>query len=178
MCPCNQWLNALSRTRLGVEFDRDGAVAQTGTPQQVLVERWHRALRDVADSGRSLGSGDERVVGDDPQTATPDVLASAVHAIATCLLERVVQPSVSANVGAMRPQRLVLAGGGTRNQALVAAISACAAEHGIDVHTSDRYGVDPQQREAIGMAVLGALIDDGVCTLIPQVTNSPLLDGM
>jgi 1,6-anhydro-N-acetylmuramate kinase len=61
-----------------------------------------------------------------------------------------------------------LAGGGTRNRALVDSIGR---SFGGRVRSVTTLGVEPGEREAAGMAVLGALAADGVDITTPGVTG-------
>lgn len=66
------------------------------------------------------------------------------------------------------PERYLLAGGGTGNQVLVAALTAHAR---VPVDLTDIFGVPAAYREAAAMAVLGALCQDGVPITLPAVTG-------
>ena len=88
-----------------------------------------------------------------------DLAATAVHAIAACIAER------------LRPARVgevILSGGGTHNRALVAALSRAIPA---TVVTSDERGLPVDAREAVAIAVLGALSADGIPITLPQVTG-------
>ena len=158
VCACNHVLDGLARRRLGEPFDRDGAVAMAGRPDDRLVSELCALLGAQSGLKRSLGTGDE--VREWIETASgegADVLASACAAVARTIADR---------VGAA--ERVVLAGGGVKNAALAAALrSACTGE----VVPSDELGVPAAAREAAAMAVLGALADDGVPITLPGVTG-------
>jgi anhydro-N-acetylmuramic acid kinase len=96
----------------------------------------------------------------------PDLLASACGAIGQAIGERV-----------RGADSVILAGGGAMNGALAGAIEAAI---GRPVRHTDEFGVPVQAREAVGMAILGALCMDGVRVTLPGVTgrsDAPLLDG-
>ncbi len=63
----------------------------------------------------------------------------------------------------MSAQRILLAGGGVHNKALVEA----TPNNG----TTELLGVPTQAREAMAMAILGALAQDGVSITLPQITG-------
>ncbi|MEQ8844132.1 MAG: anhydro-N-acetylmuramic acid kinase [Phycisphaerales bacterium] len=159
VCACNHILDGVARRLLNARFDANGDAAASGRVRGDLVARIADALDGQAASGRSLGSGDEC---DDllaalaAETTGPDLAASACRAIA----ERIARSTDG------RP--LVLAGGGARNRTLVAAIRDAA---GGDVRLSDEFGAPVGHREAMGMAVLGALCQDGDSITIPDVTG-------
>jgi len=157
---CNLLLDGLARALLHADFDRDGAVAASAAPDAELSATLQAALRAQQGAGRSLGSGDELLaaalaIGGELLPAVR--LASAVSAIAAHTGE------ACASV-----DRVLLAGGGLGNRALAAAIArACAAP----VEPSDAHGVPARLREAMAMAVLGALCQDAVPITLPQVTG-------
>jgi anhydro-N-acetylmuramic acid kinase len=90
------------------------------------------------------------------------LLASACDAIGRCI------------AGSLRGTA-ILAGGGVRNRALVAAITAHAPG---PVRLSDDLGIPAQAREAAAWAVLGALTADGHPVGLPQVTGAQTATGL
>lgn len=162
ICACNHVLNALARRRLHTPFDNDGQAALRGAPVAACVELLGGLLRDQSGAGRSLGTGDELIAALNDaiaQCATNDALRSACEAIAAAISRRL--PAVD---------RVIVAGGGARNQALFRAIG----EHtDAPVSLSDEFGVSVSSREASAMAVLGALCRDRVPITIPAVTRVP-----
>jgi 1,6-anhydro-N-acetylmuramate kinase len=162
VCACNQLLDALARQALNAAFDKDGAAARRGRPQQKAVAALRVAL-DHQRAGarrRSLGTGDEalawlREFGS--SVAPDDLAASAVQAVAQTIL---------ATLGPHKIEQVILAGGGSRNTALRAALES--AGRVIDTST---LGVGIDAREAACFAVLGALCQDGVPITLPAVTG-------
>ncbi|MBI5864761.1 MAG: anhydro-N-acetylmuramic acid kinase [Planctomycetes bacterium] len=164
ICVCNQLLNSLAQALLDQPFDADGATATRGDVidrlRDVMIERLDRQRR----SGRSLGTTDESL---DWLAATrteqpADVLASACDAIAHVIAAAL-----------PKADRILLAGGGAMNSALVRRIAAAA---GTPCTPLASVGMPASHREAIEMAVLGALCQDGVPITLPEVTGrtSPL----
>ncbi len=160
LCACNQLLDGLARRCLNMPFDRDGATAARGhlvtELRLALIER----LGEQARSGRSLGSEHEPHAWLDAiaaDHAPADVLATACDAIAATIAD------------ALPPgERILLAGGGALNATLRARIAAHAAAPSA---TTDSLGVPAAQREAVAMAVLGALCQDRVPITLPQITG-------
>ena len=90
-------------------------------------------------------------------------------------IEPVVAPLVAApflgglgGLGAAAAGAAIIAGGGGLNDTLVEAISALTDAN---VHLSDEFGITMTAREAVAMAVLGALAQDGIPITLPQVTG-------
>lgn len=167
VCACNQVLDGVARAVLGKPYDAGGRAALSGTSDDAaerdLVQRLDRQRR----AGRSLGTGDELAEWIARHRLSPADLACTASAAIATVIVRATGPS----------DRLVLAGGGTRNRALVQQLTARA---GIPVSTSDELGIAAGDREALAMAVLGALSADGVPITLSAVTGvkRPPLSGM
>lgn len=166
VCVCNQLLDSLARRLLDAAYDADGAAAMNGHASAAVASSIEVVLERQRVAGRSLGTGDEALVehamscqSGMPPLAAGDILRSAVEAVA-----RVIARSVT---GA---DRLILAGGGAKNAALRKAIAEAAER---DCVMSDQVKVPAEFREAMEMAVLGALCQDRVPITLPQVTGCP-----
>lgn len=162
VCACNQLLDAIARARLGCGYDADGATAMNGAIVPRVYDDAKRLLVRQAESGRSLGTGDELAAWMDAHAdvASEDLLRSACEAIAEVIVRRGV---------ALDSRRVLLAGGGTMNRALIAAIRERA--QGRTASTTDEAGVPAAYREAACFAVLGSLCQDGVPITLPHVTR-------
>lgn len=165
VCACNQLLDAIARETLGQPFDVDGAAAARGRANPQAVE----ALRAILDrqriGGRSLGTGDEAlqwVRSHRHALSADDLAASAVDAIAR---------TIHAAVDEHGPDELILAGGGARNQALIATLERDSDTSSTTSSTTVDFGVPLEAREAMCFAVLGALCQDGVPITLPAVTG-------
>lgn len=158
VCACNQVLDGVARVVLGSAYDRGGRAALSGTSDPRAESDLVKRLDGQRRAKRSLGTGDElhSWIAKHP-LAPADLARSACAAIATVIV-RAAAPA----------DRLVLAGGGTRNRALIAELTARA---GVPVTLSDDLGVACGDREALGMAVLGALSQDGVPLSLSSVTG-------
>lgn len=157
--PANSLLDGLARRFLGRSFDQDGAQAAAGVPSEKLVRELlaHPFLQrsapkstgrdtfgedyvsQVVNRARELGVlSDER--------APQDLLASAALFIARSVVEALERLSAPVNW-------LVVAGGGVHHGPLIDGL----ALHGrAPVASSADFGVDPDAREALVFAVLGA----------------------
>ena len=161
VCACNQVLDAVARAVLDAPYDRDGAAALAGSADRAASAALERTLTLQGRARRSLGTGDEAVAWVERwrgRVAPADLARSACAAVATAIA-RAVRGS----------KRLILAGGGVRNQALVAELRARADAA---VALSDEHGVPAAYREAMAWAVLGALSQDDVPIALPQVTGA------
>lgn len=169
LCLCNQLLDHVARTRAGVPFDRDGALALSGHPQAAALRALQTLLDSQRRSGRSLGTADE-ILGQAAESLAPfapaDALATAVEAIARTIAAAI-HEQLAANDPATKAEVLI-AGGGAKNQALVVALSRSAA---LPVRATDASGCPSDARECVAMALLGALAHDGESITLTQVTK-------
>lgn len=164
VCACNHALDAASRRALDAPFDEDGGVALSGEPNGPAVEALRAGLEAQRGEGRSLGSADAALAWVEhwAERLTPvALLASAVEGVAT---------TISAAVAPFRPARALLAGGSVRNRALTGAIARSLIS--VEVESTASHGVPPAHREAVAMAVLGALCQDGVDVTLPHITGA------
>jgi 1,6-anhydro-N-acetylmuramate kinase len=162
VCACNQVLNAVARLALNKPYDENGDAANAGSICENLCTSLYEVLSRQREPGLSLGTGDEGIdwvqqhVG---KVKPNDLAASATMAVAMTIGDELSKSGVD---------EAILAGGSARNCALV-----CALEKSTDVplRMSDDLGVPVGIREALCMAVLGALCADGVPITLPQVTG-------
>ncbi len=133
----------------------NGETALRGNVDETISTALFERLSEQASANRSLGTKDdlgEYALQVGKNTATEDLLASAAVAIGACI--------TSSTDDA---QRILLAGGGVHNMALCNAIR--------NNGTTESVGVPTQAREAMAMAILGALAQDGVSITLPQTTG-------
>ena len=160
ICPCNHLLDEAARRLLGLKMDPEGGHAMKGK-EDVEVSR--RIVNHLTrhDGERSLGSGDEgnEVLDFLSSIENPDdALATLSHAIAGAIISGLPKTG----------HKMILAGGGAFNECLVESVRA---QWEGEVVLSSELGIDIQAREAIGMAILGTLAQDGVPVTLPQVTG-------
>lgn len=162
VCACNHVLDEVARKVLNQPYDEGGKAALAGQACTSLTDELKNLLLTQSNTNRSLGSGDElaawvRAHYDNNKAA--DLAATAVSAIAQCISEKLNNSSID---------EVILAGGGVLNIAIVNALSKHCD---VPVITSDQLGIAAQAREAMAIAVLGALCADGIPITLPQVTG-------
>jgi 1,6-anhydro-N-acetylmuramate kinase len=158
VCACNQVLDAVARVVLKRPFDRDGRHALRGISHAATERALIRKLEGQRHARRSLGTGDELAAWISSRPLAANDLARTACAAVASVIAATAQPA----------ERLVVAGGGVRNRALMAELTARSTA---PVSTSDELGIAAGDREALAMAVLGALCQDGVAITLPQVTK-------
>ncbi|MDP7005858.1 MAG: anhydro-N-acetylmuramic acid kinase [Phycisphaerales bacterium] len=155
VCCCNLILNKIANKKLNQEFDVNGKAATEGTVHQNTLELILQKLNQQKNENQSLGSGDDLgdfVLSLGTDISTEDLLATTTKAIGICI-----------NESTKCFDRVLLAGGGVRNQSLKEAI--------VHTGTTEVLGAPIQAREAMAMAILGGLAQDGVSITLPQVTG-------
>jgi 1,6-anhydro-N-acetylmuramate kinase len=163
VCACNQVLDGVARAVLGASYDKGGAAAERGEPDETALEQILNLLGAQSGSGRSLGTGDEARVWIDTwksRLGAEDLAATAAAGVGMTIARSAVSQE-----GALA----VLAGGGAKNRAVRAHIETLVP---ISRQEGSRQSM-VDYREAVAMAVLGALCQDGVPITLPQVTGVP-----
>ncbi len=169
LCLCNQLLDHLARTKANRPFDAEGSLAEQGRTDPSALATVGGLLSAQRESRRSLGTRDELFEAIDRATArltAADALATGVESIAAVVARALAETLADS----AEPRRTVvlLAGGGTRNRALVAAIAAACGHR---TALTDSLGVGAEAREAMAMALLGAARHDGCEITLPAVTG-------
>jgi anhydro-N-acetylmuramic acid kinase len=159
VCACNQLLDRMARALLDQPFDRDGRTALAGEVDGDAKADLVRLLSKQADGGRSLGTGDE--LGEWAERHALEDVGATLRTACAAIAEVIVMKALPAD-------RLVLAGGGVRNKALVEEIRA---RSGVTVSTTDDLGIPATLREASAMAILGALCEDVIPITVPRITG-------
>jgi anhydro-N-acetylmuramic acid kinase len=171
LCACNHLLDGVARAVLGQPYDDGGRCAARGRVLEPLREELRMLLTQQAAQRRSLGSGDELagwIEQNRGRVSAEDLARTACDALAETIVQAVAalaRPPWSGGI-----DRWLVAGGGVQNAALLNALRAHA---NAAVEPTDGYGVPARYREAVAMAVLGALCQDGVPITLLQVTGVP-----
>lgn len=150
--PANCLLDAVVSERSGQAYDVDGRLAASGRVLPALLERLLAHPYFVADPPKSTGREtwnaelvDQMLGGESPEVE--DLLATL-----TALTAESVVRAVRAAGGA---PRIVLSGGGARNPVLVSEIQDRGRP--AEVICSEVLGIEPEHKESLLFAVLGAL---------------------
>jgi 1,6-anhydro-N-acetylmuramate kinase len=160
VCACNHVLDQLARIVLRCDFDKDGERALNGRVHADALVDLEGVLKSQSASKRSLGTGDETAEWISrwrSHAKADDLCATACEALGETIAKRV-----------QGTQRILLAGGGARNAALVRAIGGWSS---CKVESTNAAGLPVEYREAAAMAVLGALCQDRVPITLPKVTG-------
>jgi anhydro-N-acetylmuramic acid kinase len=167
--PANMVIDALAQRFYGEPFDRDGAHAAVGTPNEATLtdlladDYFHRP--PPKSTGREA-FGTAYVDALVARGGTPDDLL----ATATALTARSVAGALAHFATEHPPDVLIVSGGGTRNAELMRQLRAVVAP--LRVCTSADFGIGPDAKEALCFAVLAHEWCNGVPTNLPSVTGA------
>lgn len=165
--PGNCLLDLWVSRHLGKPHDAHGNWAAAGRPIPELLQRMLRDPYFAAAPPKSTGRDhfndrwlQKKLKGDeDPQAVQATLLELTARSLAN---------AIARHCAAAR--RLIVCGGGTRNDALMRRLAGLAAPAVLE--TSDRYGIDPQLVEAAAFAWLAKQTLDGVAGNLPSVTGA------
>jgi anhydro-N-acetylmuramic acid kinase len=174
--PANCLLDGIARRLLDRPFDADGALAARGRVDPRLVRELSAhpflATRPPRSTGRDtfgeawvdgvIERARELGISSGPSGAC-DLMASAVAFVADCVA-RSLDDFVRAQI-----DRLIVAGGGAQNRALVAALERATR---LSVVASDELSVPAHAREGLVFAVLGARCVLGIASTHPGATGA------
>jgi len=176
--PCNLLIDGAVRFAFpDLRYDDGGALAAGGTCCGVLHEMicqesaFFRRPRPRTAGREEFGFASVQQMLARAGVVGRDAVAAATEAVAALIADY-----VAALPGGVE---VVLAGGGANNGFLVDTIRRKLSDHA-QVILSDQVNIPIAAREALGMAVLGALTQDGLPVTLPQVTgsSSPGLAGV
>lgn len=168
--PANVLIDILAKVLFDVPFDADGALAAQGEADDEVVNCWiqeepyfHRL--PPKSTGRELFTEAYAQRLQETGPSDPhDLLASVTRLTARTVAEGI------GLVTEARPDRVIVSGGGTKNQTLLRDLAAELND--VPVETSDAFGIDPDAKEAVLFAYLAHAFVDGVKTGIPNVTGA------
>ena len=166
--PGNTLLDALARRCLGTPYDDGGQWAATGTADGVLLEALLRDPYFAKPAPKSTGREQfneawlQRKL-DESGRRIPDVNLAATLLELTA---RSIADAIATTSG-VKPDRLVICGGGARNAALMARLGALAGQK---PQTTAAFGLDPDFVEAAAMAWLARARVAGEPGNLPTVT--------
>lgn len=168
--PANAPIDDIAFAATGEPFDRDGALALSGTARRDIVAAFMEQPYFARHPPKSLDRDAFRAAGADIDALPPAdaaatwikvIAASVVHALSQC-------PTV--------PSRLLVTGGGRRNPAIMHALAACPCA----VAPVEDAGLDGDMLEAQAFAFLAMRVLRGLPTSFPGTTgvNGPVSGGI
>lgn len=153
ICPANQLLDALA-ARSGKPYDDGGSLARSGRPLPALLEAWNDQGFYRREAPKSLHNGfvQELLLLIPDGTPTEDALHTAVlH-----MCEQIATAIARNGTGADKRQMLVT-GGGAFNDFLIEQLGPAFDRHGLEIEISRPEAQLIEFKEAVAMALIGAL---------------------
>ena len=168
--PASALLDDMTRRRLGRSHDEGGALAATGTVHEPLVERFLASPHISRAAPKSLDRDDFASLA----AATDDMDEAGAAATLTAISAAGVAAGL--RHAPARPDRLLVAGGGRRNAAMMAMIAERAGTPAVPV---EEVGLDGDMLEAQAFAFLAARVAAGLPITFPGTTGvrAPLQGG-
>jgi anhydro-N-acetylmuramic acid kinase len=187
--PGNMVIDHCMATLYGRPFDHDGRVARGGrvvreVVNRVMRESYFSALPPKSCGREQFGAGfAERliVMCRDAGCADRDCVATATALTAESVLDAY-RRFVWAHLGSAAPLTKVefcVAGGGTKNGALMGMLREGFAELGVRLRLMEELGIPAQAKEAVAFALLAWLTWSGLAGNVPAATgaNRPVVLG-
>jgi anhydro-N-acetylmuramic acid kinase len=172
--PGNVMLDHVVKERTNMEYDKNGELAAKGQViGSLLAELQSHPFFDRKpprsawrlDFGSSYA---EDILKRFASSSTEDLLATLTLFTATSI-ERALVDFILPNANVTK---VVASGGGTRNTTLLKFISQRVATHGLQVCTSDEFGLPAAYKEAIKFATLGFATKRGLANNIPAASGA------
>lgn len=163
-------LDEVYRVTGGAGFDHNGELAAKGESQPHLVREWMND--DYIKSQPPKSTGRDRY-GLDWLKEHPELENLSLNdQLAT--LAQFTAESIHANcrlfLQAVKVDYLIVGGGGVHHQVIMAQLQKNFND--IEVVSSARFGLEPDAKEAMGMAVFAALYLKGISGNVPEVTGA------
>lgn len=148
--------------------DTDGLLAATGRVDERMLGELLAHPYFSAPTPKSTGRETFDLAVVDAAAARAGVVPELADLVATLtsLTARTVADAVRSSSSQI-PSRAIVSGGGTRNPALMRALSAVLGLHGVDVTSSDALGIDADHKESLLFAFVGYLSWHGVPADLP-----------
>src|SRR6202040_4297185 len=173
--PGNMVIDAVTEQRFGKPYDRDGKIAASGTVLETVLNRAlhapffrHKPPKTAGreEFGREFvrhflkhcGRGDSR-----------DVVATA-----TALTARSIADALKRFVVRRRGafSEMIASGGGTKNSTLMAMLNIAIRPLGLQLRTSDEFGLPSQAKEAAAFALLAYQTWNRQPSNVPSATGA------
>jgi anhydro-N-acetylmuramic acid kinase len=183
--PGNMVIDACMKRLYEREFDREGAVARTGQVLQgvvdaILKEPYFSALPPKSCGREQFGDAFVsrfiamcRKAGG-KKDRDEDVIATATALTAATILSAY-QKFVWGHVGQaapLSPVEFVIAGGGTKNNSLIAMLTEGLESMGVKVRMMEELGIPAQAKEGVAFALLAWLSWFNLPGNIPKATGA------
>lgn len=167
--PANMLMDAWTQHSTGLAYDANGQLASCGkcNPKllaAMLAEPWF-TLAAPKSTGRDLFNLQwlqQKIRQVAVNLSTADVQATLLHLTSKTIAQAIKEYAADT-------QEIIVCGGGSKNPVLMAELQA---QTGIDIVTSDAYGVATQDMEALAFAWLAKANLESITACLPSVTGA------
>ncbi len=166
--PGNALMDYWANKHLGVAYDKNGDWANSGTCQKQLLDEMLKdayfALEPPKSTGKEYFSSSwlENTLAKQPQYLPEDIQASLCHFTALSI-------STAIKKQAINPDRVLVCGGGVHNSLLMDLLQY---QLPCPVNSTDNYGLNPDQVEAVAFAWLARQTLQGLPGNLTSVTGA------
>lgn len=182
--PSNMVIDACMERIYGKPFDRSGATAKRGMVIPTVIGRLLQQPYFSAPPPKSCGReeyGEKfvdsflalcRKVG----AKDADIIATATALTAESILDayrRFVWPHLGQKAPLAHGVEYVVAGGGAKNETLMAMLRSGLEPLGVRLRTTDELGVPTQAKEGVAFALMAWLTWNGLPGNVPSATGAP-----
>ena len=171
--PGNMVMDALVKrlTQGRRTFDRNGAIAARGKPNQrllnsLLTDQYYYDNPPKTCGREQFGA---EFVSRLIETGIPleDLIATAAE-----LTARSIAMSIECSTGDWKIRQTIVSGGGAHNRFLMKRLRQLLANLGIEMKNSAEFGVDPDAKEAVAFAVLAYQTFERMTSNLPSATGA------
>jgi len=160
--PANAPIDDLVFSRLGQKYDKDGAIAALGMPDQAVVKSFLQHSYFSKMPPKSLDRNDfSKLTGRVAKLGDADAVATLTQ----CVVASVLSGLESSGI---KPAQIFVTGGGRKNPVIMAGLAAASAAKVIPV---EDIGLDGDMLEAQAFAYLAMRVARGKPTSFPSTTG-------
>lgn len=155
----------------GPGYDPGGSAALNGNvhddlARKFLSEDYFKRPPPKSTDGPAMIAAFERAT-ENSSASDEDLFATAAHVSATTIADAVRRVVGSTN----RSVQLLASGGGVHNQAIMSKLKAMLGPS-VQLRSIDNFGINPEAKEAMAFAILGAATLDNEPGNLPSVTGA------
>jgi len=176
--PGNMVIDAVTERFFSKAFDRGGKIAASGSVLDAVVERMLKRQFFKVKPPKTAGREEfgREFVGEFLRACgrakKQDIVATATALTARSIADAVHRFVLPANTRGRLLHEMILSGGGVKNATLVRMLTGLLAPEGIEVLSSDEFGLPSQAKEAVAFAVLAYETWNRRASNLPSATGA------
>jgi anhydro-N-acetylmuramic acid kinase len=173
--PGNMLIDAVTGNLFGKPYDRDGRIAASGTVNDGVLAGLLRSPYFIRKPPKTAGREEfgrefaARFVRRCGRVEKRDVVATAT-ALTACSIAEAIRRFVVRRPGSYRD--FIVSGGGAKNPTLMAMLANLVRPLGLQIRSSDEFGMPSEAKEAAAFAVLAYQTWHGRPSNVPSATGA------